>query len=565
MLKFYRRAMHAIALSLLLLSFMLLSPAARAGTNVADPVQVVDVRGMTYWETLSFVSLQGLVNRDKGELFLITKSSDRRWMKWYDNQYGVRFNEIENPWRAFNRFKDQFAGWCVVDVASPHTMQLGATFASLREFVPITQHAKQAHQQVLPKKSSGVDLRGRFNGSVAEIYKWAIQNQWPRTNQEVLGSFKAPVQAVDISAATKEHKTLFVKFEDSKPESRDRMELNSFRVLHQDGRIAAKLTPGTENEKQHLVAEEGTGVGGGSRVARKDDYWIYKIPDVGGADHALMDIDNQFKVSIAASENGPWKQVLRETSDSTAFLRNNYGADWVVAQRGQVIGLSSNPSEKREYALKDQLYKNAPPQALVMGWHTGEESQHLTHASKRNLLVLCSNTASNFSFHQYVGPDTPVRERVNPPSFDEVALNKDKVYVSFVMSDGDSPNFMFNFMHGHWFNEARGSFPMGWEMQMAFQKMAPGVMDYYYRKASDKDHFIASASGLAYSFPDKMSKTDLRELLQVSRPWFKRTGLKSLVILPDSGTLSSGKKQLYAKQLGGAIHGVQEGYWRTNS
>ncbi len=119
-------------------------------------------------------------------------------------------------------------------------------------------------------------------------------------------------------------------------------------------------------------------------------------------------------------------------------------------------------------------------------------------------------------------------------------------YVCFMMSDMDnigtelgnngwhvSPNY-FGYVN-------RGHFPMGWGMPASLYELAPTVVQWWYRNATENDSFTAACSGLGYMyssyFPDLENHTRKTEQL------IEKANLRTCVIAdkwyPRSMTYSS--------------------------
>jgi len=249
-----------------------------------------------------------------------------------------------------------------------------------------------------------------------------------------------------------------------------------------------------------------------------------------------------------------------ELNNAWLFSKHNV-RDYVVARRGLFTYLSSDPKHPKEQRMKGSLMERMKPLSYVMGWHADHsrgERWHVRQASQHGLTVLCSSTSSNFSFHRHVEPRGELKPSHNKKPT-EVSV-KDKVYLTFVYSDGDSLNW-FSRGHGYeWEKGDRGAVPFGWEAQPLFALIAPGMLEYFYATAKANDRFIASASGIGYTYPDAMPRSDLRRYLRTSRKYLKATGLKTLTVLPFDG-VGDQKARLYDRILGDQLYGIIEGYW----
>lgn len=247
------------------------------------------------------------------------------------------------------------------------------------------------------------------------------------------------------------------------------------------------------------------------------------------------------------------------------FFRDQDILDFVVSRQGPVFELSSNlNAHPTEYTVKEAFLSDMPKWSLVMGWCTYRDSEghHVSQCSQKNQLVLCSNTASNFSFHQHIGAQYTL-EQPQKAEENELQLEEDKVYLSFVYSDGDSVNWVSRGAHGQQW-EDRGAMPMTWEMQPLLEDIGGGMLEYFYRTATETDTFAASAGGVGYVHPEFLTTANLEEYLTISRDYIMGQDVSGLVLLPKPGYPNNAVGQdvvdAYADILGDELTGVFEGY-----
>lgn len=238
--------------------------------------------------------------------------------------------------------------------------------------------------------------------------------------------------------------------------------------------------------------------------------------------------------------------------------------DYVIAHGGIFVDLSSKPGTE-ERALKSEFYAELEPRARVFGWHTprDNEFQYVTHASEYGALVLCSTTASNFSLHERIDIGGATFEQPQRAERGAVSLQQDKIYLTYVYSDGDSLNHVSKGHGAQWFRDDRGSFPIGWEVQYLLADIAPGMLHYFYATATANDTFVGSASGIGYTFPDRMTPADLGTMLEATKPYLALTDTTTLVVLNHNIDPPWPVQKQYGEHLGPDLVGVLSGYWRT--
>jgi hypothetical protein len=171
---------------------------------------VPNMEETSYWETLMFSCLQGLLNRKTPTVFLFypdkRKESwdskypvkdERIFYNWYQQYDFLEFTELDNPYAIFHQIDEDILstinGYVIVDKEVPYTANIAATYAGIENLLPITETILERNQDILPNFKNERDLRGRFQGmSKLEVYKWAYDNQWPHTNHTRVANLGVP-------------------------------------------------------------------------------------------------------------------------------------------------------------------------------------------------------------------------------------------------------------------------------------------------------------------------------------------------------------------------------------
>ena len=168
--------------------------------------------------------------------------------------------------------------------------------------------------------------------------------------------------------------------------------------------------------------------------------------------------------------------------------------------------------------------------SIVWGWECHDnESLHVAHASRRGLRVLCSTNCPNLSFLAQVQPQT-TEYRQRSPAPRQRPVEK-KLYLTFVLSDGDSIPILLTRQWYRWDDPARGKVPFGWEHQPLLADLAPVVFEYYYQTMTDKDRLICGPSGAGYTHPGEMPNLDW--FIGQTREYLRRTDLHCIGVCAD--------------------------------
>jgi hypothetical protein len=167
-------------------------------------------------------------------------------------------------------------------------------------------------------------------------------------------------------------------------------------------------------------------------------------------------------------------------------------------------------SFEEEKAFVKDLFLQWPPNIPCMGWPGEGESGIGEHpgvglASMCGKYEICTGhdagatAAGNMSVHS--GTRGTFRQTIPP-----ITLQPDKVYFSFVRSDGDGMNFL-RFWYRKLFNEpSHGRVPMGWQIGTSATDLMPDILDYYYKHASPNDCFVNALTGVGYICEDHFAE-----------------------------------------------------------
>ncbi|MBC7287397.1 MAG: hypothetical protein H5T86_04995, partial [Armatimonadetes bacterium] len=191
--------------------------------------------------------------------------------------------------------------------------------------------------------------------------------------------------------------------------------------------------------------------------------------------------------------------------------------------------------------LVEELLARAPANIPVMGYSwAGQdvgigEGPGVTLFAEFAKYLVGSIDVSNLSVHSGVSVELRQQPAPSPP-----ALQDDKIYFSFIISDGDNIPVLTNGNFPQlWADRTRGSFPIGWTLSPSASMLIPGVVDYYYRTATPNDFFLGAVSGIGYTYLDHYAKrfreadrpAVLREFFEQTAQYMRRSDLQDLWIM----------------------------------
>ena len=182
----------AVAISSLVLSIVgvaVFGPVA-TNSNGCFALDVIDLRGSDEATRLLALSLQGIVNREKPQIYVLWESKDsfgnpsEEWLKYYKSKGWITYTNI-SLLSAIKKYANKINGFVVYDPNFRHTINIATTIAGLNDTLI-------AHPDFIPQlESMGIelkeDLRGRWNDKY-EAYEWQLKKLFPYCSKEIIAS-----------------------------------------------------------------------------------------------------------------------------------------------------------------------------------------------------------------------------------------------------------------------------------------------------------------------------------------------------------------------------------------
>ena len=196
--------------------------------------------------------------------------------------------------------------------------------------------------------------------------------------------------------------------------------------------------------------------------------------------------------------------------------------DLAVSQRWVTFDLSfmSEESRNREKKESDKPHPewgfDPPDKPLLMaileglddwspvyGWGRPYESALIRRLAIHRCVKICSGTA-NGSFFRYMPSLGDGFHQVKPHL--EKARVEPRIYVTFMVNEGDTLKCFASLMNGGcWLQAERGQTPINWGIDPLLIRDTPGLMNFYYRTATENDYFFSAPSGWGYLAPNNLA------------------------------------------------------------
>jgi hypothetical protein len=190
--------------------------------------------------------------------------------------------------------------------------------------------------------------------------------------------------------------------------------------------------------------------------------------------------------------------------------------DYLVAQRVFIFWLAGPLDGAHPYAdpdgevrLMEELLAKMPPNIPVMSYPWAGKDVGIGEGPGVSLFaefgkyLVGTIGVGNLTIHSGIR----VPQLRQPPAPPCPKYDPSKVYVSWIMSDGDNLPVLTNHNFPQlWRQPDRGKIPMGWSVSPAALNLIPDVVDWYYAHATPDDYFLGAVSGVGYTYPDLYGK-----------------------------------------------------------
>jgi hypothetical protein len=113
---------------------------------------------------------------------------------------------------------------------------------------------------------------------------------------------------------------------------------------------------------------------------------------------------------------------------------------------------------------------------------------------------------------------------------------ENKIYVTFIVSDGDNLQAVQHFTRRHWDDPMRGQVPIGWTMPPAMVDVSPNILSWYWENATENDALVSGPSGIGYTYPARWPSPDaLTVFAQFTAEYLERSGMNVITVWDNGG------------------------------
>ena len=187
---------------------------------------------------------------------------------------------------------------------------------------------------------------------------------------------------------------------------------------------------------------------------------------------------------------------------------------WVAGKK-EAAKPGANPAAERRAVA--EILAHMPPNGVCVGFPALGEGEGMGEPPGVELLsrygksLVCNNHGANYSILSGVRIERleQPKQPLPPP------LERNKVYIALVMSDGDNQILWPRFFKGYFEHPAFGQFPLAFGMGPAIRELQPGLAQWYFEHAKPTTEFIADVSGAGYMQPDHFGEA----YIECDRVW----------------------------------------------
>jgi hypothetical protein len=183
-----------------------------------------------------------------------------------------------------------------------------------------------------------------------------------------------------------------------------------------------------------------------------------------------------------------------------------------------------DPNIAAESTLLNSFLSSMPAGANYMGWWP-EEGPGVERASTYGISTIASDWATNLTMHSGMSRTVNLKPMPAKPAL------QNKIYVAFILSDGDNLQYVEHLMRKLWNNPDRGSVPMGWTLSPAMLDAMPGALNYYWQSSTSSDNLISGPSGYGYAYPNSFPNANsLNQFVAKTEDYNRRAGFRVITI-----------------------------------
>ncbi|MBQ4575881.1 MAG: hypothetical protein IJA85_11915 [Clostridia bacterium] len=184
-----------------------------------------------------------------------------------------------------------------------------------------------------------------------------------------------------------------------------------------------------------------------------------------------------------------------------------------------------DPTNPQSLDVQKKILSQFPDNIPVMGWPgLNMENSYVENIAKLGKYVVCIDWGYTNGSVWGAFPSFRADAPVSPVS-ETFAVKPGKVYVAFMLSDGDAWHYCSKELLSSWNDARRGNYPLAWTIPSLFADYNPLTLRYLYDTATESDAFLQGPSGVGYMYPCMYPQKAYVEYLTQTKAALAQAGL----------------------------------------
>ncbi len=200
---------------------------------------------------------------------------------------------------------------------------------------------------------------------------------------------------------------------------------------------------------------------------------------------------------------------------------------------GHNDGVYNKTRENELVALFERVLSTYPRGTKIYGFPFptgGNEGECVSLITKAGHYLIASGYIMSGSFHEMLSIKDPIKQKYRQERFENSTV-ENKVYLSFVVSDGDNVAYLQSYFVDYYIKDPlRGSIPLAYTLSGQLADSFPYVLKHFYDSMTPNDFFMM-ACGIGYAYPDKMDSDSFRRFTSLTKQSMEKSDLDILWLL----------------------------------
>lgn len=230
-------------------------------------------------------------------------------------------------------------------------------------------------------------------------------------------------------------------------------------------------------------------------------------------DHYWSQCNHDFIIGLDPDPNSGWGLPY-----FSGFIR-----DYAVATKAMCVYLNTSDTAQ-DTVLRKFLNDMPKGKSAYLGW-VWSEGASVSRFSQYGVGLVPADRCENLSVF------SGMSRSITPQTVPAAPALQNKIYVTFVLSDGDNLQYCQHNMKAVWDTANHGVVPVNWTISPTAYDLAPQMLNWYLTHASAKECLIAGPTAAMYTYPDQWpSSGDFATFANTSNYYMSASGLRATTV-----------------------------------